>query len=122
MSYDEEGVPFAVVDNGSLHMKFGVGGEEYPREVIPTQGRVEQGIIKDFDGMEEMWGAMFTSLRLNPTETPLLMTQSPVNPRAHIEKTAQIAFETFQVPSFQIMDKPTLSMYASGSTEGVGKC
>lgn len=47
------------------------------------------------------------------------MTEAPLNPRKNREKTAQIFFESLNVPALFISLQAVLALYASGRTTGV---
>ena len=133
MSDDE--VQTLVIDNGSLYTKVGFAGDDAPTGLFETvisggtvgddsRGRgvrpIQEGQIVGWDGIEEIWRHAFENeLRVDPTQCAVMITQSPLNSESHVEKITQIMFETFSVPALQIIDKPTLCMYASGRTEGL---
>lgn len=49
----------------------------------------------------------------------MLLTEAPLNPRKNREKTAEIFFETFNVPALYISMQAVLSLYSTGRTTGV---
>lgn len=50
---------------------------------------------------------------------PLLLTESPLNPKANREKLAQLFFEKFNTPALFVAPPAILSLFASGRTTGV---
>eukprot|EP00096_Caligus_rogercresseyi_P004910 TRINITY_DN1954_c0_g1_i4.p1 TRINITY_DN1954_c0_g1~~TRINITY_DN1954_c0_g1_i4.p1 ORF type:complete len:313 (+),score=94.34 TRINITY_DN1954_c0_g1_i4:109-1047(+) len=52
-------------------------------------------------------------------EHPVLLTEAPLNPRRNREKSAEIFFETFNVPALFLSMQAVLSLYATGRTTGV---
>eukprot|EP00475_Leptophrys_vorax_P003853 TRINITY_DN12248_c0_g3_i2.p1 TRINITY_DN12248_c0_g3~~TRINITY_DN12248_c0_g3_i2.p1 ORF type:complete len:369 (-),score=103.88 TRINITY_DN12248_c0_g3_i2:274-1380(-) len=81
----------------------------------------EGGLITNFDDAETLWhSAMYLSgLGVAPEDHPLLMSESPSNPVANREKTVQIAFESFNVPSFCLVNSCKLVLVNSGRTTGL---
>lgn len=48
-----------------------------------------------------------------------VVIEAPINPRQNREKTAEIFFETFNVPALFISIQAVLSLYATGRTTGI---
>ena len=81
---------------------------------------VSRGIVTNWDDMERIWHhAFYSELRVAPEDHPVLLTESPLNPRANREKMTQIMFETFGVPAIQIATSARLALHASGRITGI---
>lgn len=81
---------------------------------------MEHGVVTDWQDMERIWSYMYADeLRALPEDHPVLLTEAPLNPRAHREMAAQLFFETFSVPALYISMQAILSLYATGRTTGV---
>ncbi|MFX0064743.1 MAG: actin, cytoplasmic 2 [Candidatus Hermodarchaeota archaeon] len=77
---------------------------------------IENGIIKNWEAMEKIWHYIFLEdLRVNPSEHPVLLTERLNNPPQTRAKTAEILFESFNVPALYIANSSLLSLIASGS-------
>ena|SRR3990167_386337 len=63
-----------------------------------------------------MFGA---ELRAEADEHPVLLTESPLNPKANREKMAEVMFEHFGVPALCIAPNAVMSLIASGRYTGV---
>ncbi|MFX1298701.1 MAG: actin, cytoplasmic 2 [Promethearchaeota archaeon] len=69
--------------------------------------------------MEKIWHYTFYKvLNIDPSEHPVLLTESPLLRRPDREKMAEIMFETFNIPALYIGMQAVLSAYATGRTEG----
>ena len=90
------------------------------RDVLTLSYPMEHGIINNWDDMEKIWHHTFNNeLQIAPEEHPVLLTEAPLNPKAHKEKMTQVMFETFNVPAMYISVQAVLSVYASGRSVGI---
>ena len=137
-----------VIDNGSGMCKAGFAGDEAPRSVFPSvvghpkyspqsdtyvgdeacakagalllKYPIERGAVTNWDDMEKLWHHTFyNELREDPSEHPVLLTEPLMNPKANREKTIQLMFETFNVPSFYVAIQGVLPLYSSGRSTGI---
>ncbi|KAG0005202.1 Actin-1 [Entomortierella chlamydospora] len=70
--------------------------------------------------MERIWLDIFyEELRVEPEDHSVLLTETPLTPRASREKMTQIIFETICASAAYISNTAVLSMYASGRTTGI---
>jgi actin len=74
---------------------------------------IKDGIITNWDDMELIWDHLFKGLRVDPSDSPVLLTEAPLNPGPNREKTMQIMFETFRTPSACLRLHALLVPYAS---------
>lgn len=77
-------------------------GEDALRERNPLglSAPIEHGIVMNWDDMEHVWyHTFYNALRVAPEEQPVMITETPLNPKAKGEKAKQIMFETFRIPA-----------------------
>jgi centractin len=101
-------------------MFIGPKAEEY-RGLLNIRYPMEHGIVEDWSDMEQIWQYIYSKEQLSTfsEEHPVLLTEAPLNPRSNREKSAEIFFETFNVPALFISMQAVLSLYATGRTTGV---
>ena len=97
-----------------------VGDEaQSKRGILTLKYPIEQGIVTNWDDMQEIWRHGFKELKVDTEEHPVLCSDSLFNPKENREKMAEIMFETFKTPSFYVEVEAVLSLMASGLTLGV---
>jgi len=81
---------------------------------------IEYGVITNWENVEELWVHTIQSrLQTNAEENPILMTETPFNPKMNREKMTQVMFESLNSPSFYLAKHPVMAMLASGRQAGV---
>ncbi|XP_026192052.1 alpha-centractin [Cyclospora cayetanensis] len=80
---------------------------------------MRHGIVQDWLDMELLWAYVFSDLKVNSEEHPVLLTESVLNPRRQREKAAEIFFESFNSPALFVSAQPILALYSSGRTTGL---
>ena len=79
---------------------------------------IRAGLIDNWDNMERLWQrCLFEYLRCDPEEHYMLLTEPPLNPPENREYTAEIMFETFNVPGLYIAVQAVLALAASWSSK-----
>jgi len=75
---------------------------------------VRHGIVANWDNMEKYWQrCIFQYLRCDPEEHYFLLTEPPLNTPENREFTAEIMFETFNVPGLYIAVQAVLALCAA---------
>jgi actin-related protein 3 len=83
---------------------------------------IKHGLIDNWDNMERMWQrCIFKYLRCEPEEHIFLLTEPPLNPPENREYTAEIMFETFNVPGLYIAVQAILALAASWTSRQVSE-
>ena len=107
---------------------------------------IRHGLVENWDHMERLWQRCIFKvipvlffrktrppprltyfvhtqyLRCEPEEHYMLLTEPPLNPPENREYTAEIMFETFNVPGLYIAVQAVLALAASWSSSKVSAC
>lgn len=82
---------------------------------------IRHGIVEDWDLMERYWEqCIFKYLRAEPEDHHFLLTEPPLNTPENREYTAEIMFETFNVPGLYIAVQAVLALAASWTSKPMG--
>ena len=83
---------------------------------------VRHGMVEDWDLMEKfMEQCIFKYLRAEPEDHHFLLTEPPLNTPENREYTAEIMFESFNIPGLYIAVQAVLSLAASWTRRQVGE-
>ena len=75
---------------------------------------IRHGIVSDWDNMEKYWQrCIYQYLSCDPEDHYFLLTEPPLNSPENREYTAEIMFETFNVPGLYIAVQAVLALCAS---------
>lgn len=75
---------------------------------------MRHGIIENWDLMEKVWQrSIYKYLKCDPEEHYMLLTEPPLNTPENREYTAEVMFETFNVPGLYIAVQAVLALAAS---------
>lgn len=81
---------------------------------------IKHGQVENWTMMEQFWEqAIFKYLRCEPEDHYFLLTEPPLNSPENREYTAEIMFETFNVPGLYIAVQAVLALAASWTSKQV---
>lgn len=90
------------------------------RASLETSYPVTNGIIKNWDDMEELWKYTFEEkLAINPPDHKILLTEPPLNPTKNREQMVERMFEKFNFGACNVSIQAMLTLYAQGLLTGV---
>lgn len=110
------------VMTGDLNGDIFVGSKaEQHRGALTLRYPVECGSIVNWEDMETIWEYLYGREQLNVSSEKhaVLLTEVPFETLASREKSAEIFFESFNVPGLHFAMQAVLSLYATGRTTGV---
>jgi len=88
--------------------------------VYQCQNPIRHGQVDNWTNMEKFWEhCIFRYLRAEPEDHYFLLTEPPLNAPENREYTAEIMFETFNVPGLYIAVQAVLALAASWTSKQV---
>lgn len=79
---------------------------------------INHGLIENWDNMEKLWQrCIFKYLRAEPEDHYFMLTEPPLNTPENREYTAEVMFETFNVPGLYIAVQAILALAASWTAQ-----
>jgi len=107
---------------GVEDLDFFIGDEAMDATGYAVKYPVRHGMVEDWDLMEKfMEQCIFKYLRAEPEDHHFLLTEPPLNTPENREYTAEIMFESFNVPGLYIAVQAVLSLAASWTRRQVGE-
>jgi actin-related protein 3 len=103
---------------GVEDLDFFIGDEALDASTYAVKWPIRHGIVEDWDLMERfMEQAIFKYLRAEPEDHYFLLTEPPLNTPENREYTAEIMFESFNVPGLYIAVQAVLALAASWTSK-----
>lgn len=103
--------------SGASIKDINVGQAAYDnRKFLDLKYPIQNGVVKDWEDTVHLWRHGFEQLKVNPSQTSILITEPVRNPDENKEKMAEIIFEKFGFKSMQIQYQAVLSAVAEGLT------
>jgi len=91
-------------------------------KVYQCQNPIRHGQVDNWTHMERFWEhCIFKYLRAEPEDHYFLLTEPPLNAPENREYTAEIMFETFNVPGLYIAVQAVLALAASWTSKQVSE-
>lgn len=111
------------VGKGVEDLDFYIGDEAVANgDAYALSYPIRHGIVEDWDLMERFWEqCIFKYLRAEPEDHHFLLTEPPLNTPENREYTAEIMFESFNVPGLYIAVQAVLALAASWTSRQVGE-
>jgi len=106
---------------GVEDLDYYIGNEAYDPSVMHTHtahNPISHGQIANWDLMEKLWHQCFYKyLRCDPEHHNVVLTEPPMNDPTNREYTAEVMFETFDVPGLHIAVQAVLALVASWNSK-----
>lgn len=72
--------------------------------------------MRNWEDMNHVWDYTFNEkLKIDPTDSKILLTEPPMNPKKNREKMAETMFETYGFQGIYIAIQAVLTLYAQGT-------
>jgi actin-related protein 2 len=90
------------------------------RNLLETSYPVENGMVKDWEGMKHLWDYTFHErMKIDPKEHKVLLTEPPMNPKENKARLLENMFETYGFSHCKVAIQAMLVLYAQGLLTGV---
>jgi len=90
------------------------------RSMLETSYPVENGIVKDWEGMRHLWDyTFFERMKIDPKNHKILLTEPPMNPKSNQKNMLETMFETYGFGAAKVSIQAMLVLYAQGLLTGV---
>jgi len=101
-------------------LNFHTGDDALNQKSFQVYYPVRRGEVDNWTHMEKLWQhCIFRYLRVDPEDHYFCLTEPPLNPPENREFTAEVMFETFNVPGLYIAVQAVLALAASWRSKQV---
>lgn len=101
-------------------LDFYIGDEAQTATGYSVKYPIRHGLISDWDLMEKYWEqCIFKYLKCEPEDHYFLLTEPPLNTPENREYTAEIMFESFNIPGLYIAVQAVLALAASWTSRNI---
>jgi len=101
-------------------LNFHTGDDALNQKSFQVYYPVRRGEVDNWTHMEKLWQhCIFRYLRVDPEDHYFCLTEPPLNPPENREFTAEVMFETFNVPGLYIAVQAVLALAASWTSKQV---
>ena len=134
-----------VFDIGSFSIKAGYSTDEVPQVIRSVVGRsrtsdaepyigdsaladgnsvrlsepISEGMVEDFNDYELLLEFVYSALKADPSEHPVVLGEAPFNSAPRREKIAEIFFEKFSISSLNVTLQGILALVGTGRVTGL---
>jgi len=103
---------------GIEDLNYYIGDDAINSKTFQIYYPVRHGLVDNWTHMEKFWQmSIFKYIRCEPEDHYFLLTEPPLNPPENREYTAEIMFETFNVPGLYIAVQAVLALAASWTSK-----
>jgi actin-related protein 2 len=90
------------------------------RAMLETSYPVENGIVKDWEGMGHLWDYTFHDrMKIDPKDHKIMLTEPPMNPKSNKKHMCENMFEKYGFSHTKVSIQAMLVLYAQGLLTGV---
>jgi len=90
------------------------------RHMLETSYPVENGIVKDWEGMGHLWDYTFYErMKINPKDHKIMLTEPPMNPKSNKKQMCEVMMEKYDFQAVKVSIQAMLVLYAQGLLTGV---
>ncbi|KAL8432280.1 hypothetical protein Efla_000864 [Eimeria flavescens] len=89
------------------------------RQHLTITSPIDHGHIDDWEQMGFVWQHVYDQLGLDPSASPVLLTEPPNCSVTHTKRLAEYFFEGFQVPELNLSVTGLMAIYGTGRTTGM---
>lgn len=88
-------------------------------EQLVLSSPITKGVVTSWEDMEKVYEHVYSVLGVSSSEHRVLLTEPILNDKKRDrEKSIELFFERFHVPSYYVSAQPVLALYASGRVTG----